>query len=286
MTKILSALKIGWVIGQAAGWALFGCALVSVAGEPFRVEPRPMDPALLPPPVELPVDPPEAAQQDATPAVPHDAVNDAAGARPVVYVHSTPGCQPCNFLWQRIRAGEFPEFQFEERPPEQWMQFVPTLTFEAMDGKTYRFDWWSVNTRDAPAEFRAAWRRRNPGVELPPLAYGAVTGGASPFDQVQKFTGPGGSFTFKPDAPINASLDDRTSIKYPSIQGRYTVENGVVRLKLEAPLPVGNYRRFLNFGFQITGAVGPENVTPTTADVTIETNRGPQKVTIQMEPVK
>jgi hypothetical protein len=44
MTKILAILKASWIIGQAAGWLLFGCLAVSVspAGEPFRVEPRPL----------------------------------------------------------------------------------------------------------------------------------------------------------------------------------------------------------------------------------------------------
>lgn len=269
--------------------------LLLLGAEPFRFD-KPLDPrpetVPLPSPTPEQVKeygpelPPQAAPQDENPTVPQDAETSAAGARPVIRKHSTPGCRPCLQLDKRIADGELAEFEFVDAPPETWMQFVPTLTFEGADGKTYRFDWWSENSRDAPAEFRAAWRRRNPAVALPPLAYGAGTGGASPFDQIHKFTGPGGRFTFQPDQPIATQLDDRTSLKYPSVQGRYTVRDGKVELKLEPPLPVGNYRKFLNFGFQITGGGGPENVTASSMDLRLDTNRGSQRVTIQMEPVK
>jgi hypothetical protein len=316
MTKILAILKASWIIGQAAGWLLFGCLAVSVspAGEPFRVEPRPLavplpdeptTPGTTPANDSTPDSAGNAATGDAKPNGPPGAQDERhapADPRPKVYVHTVhrkdrflPSlCKPCDDFdeWWLANCDSSPfniipvEYESFDALP-QWVREkgVPLVQRQSEATPTG----WACEGWSGPEALERNWNAANPGARLRLLASrgaGVPLTSASPFDQVQKFTGAGGSFTFKPDQPINAALDDRTSIKYPSIQGRYAVANGVVTLKLDAPLPVGNYRKWLNFGFQITGGSGPENVTATTADVVIQTNRGPQKVTIQMEPQK
>ena len=258
--------------------------LVVLGGEPFRFEPRPET-------VPLP-SPPDAAESagnaaaDVTPAD-IEVLHAPADLRPLCYVHTVKRlCKPCDEFgdWWLVNCDEFPlnvvpvEYESFEALP-QWVRErgVPLAHYESERQPT---GWASATWNEKT--ILATWKAANPGRSLT----AAAMTGASPFDQIQKFTGAGGSFTFQPDQPIAASLDDRTSIRYPSIQGRYAVENGVVTIKLEPPLPVGNYRKFLNFGFTINGARGPENVTAQSADITIQTNRGDQKMKIEMEPKK
>lgn len=273
--------------------------LLLIGGEePFRFEAAPIEPR----PQSVPLPEPEKAKEQTEPPADsagnaatgpqspgaHDGRHAPADPRPVVKVYTVRPqlCKPCEQYEEWWLANcDTARFNFELVEHEnfdklpQWVREagVPLLHFDGQ-GRKWCCPWRGIES------FTGTWRRVNPGVTL--AAATPKLTSASPFDQIAKFTGPGGRFTFQPDAPVSLSLDDRTSLRYPSIQGRYTVENGVVTLKLDPPLPVGNYRKFLNFGFTITGAAGPENVTATTADVRIDTNRGPQRVTIQMEPVK
>lgn len=264
--------------------AAFLFAAVGFADEParFRISPKPMDPTELPPPVELPDDnphPPEAARKEAEPESSHDSERADLGARPLVYLYTHSGCLSGQLMHAAVERGDLADLNVVERPPPEWYTTCPTWHWQDSTGQ------WRQSNATSVSAFLATFDRMNPGARLKVAASrGAV--GSSPFGQIEKFTGAGGRFSFVPDKPIAASLDDRTSIAFPSIQGRYAVRDGKVELKLDPPLPTGNYRKWLNFGFQITGAGGPENVTSTTADIRIDTNRGAQRVTIQMEPVK
>lgn len=262
--------------------------LALLTNDPFRFEPVPMDPRELPAPVEkheAPADSAGNAADGGATGVDLDDRHAPADPRPVVYLYTSPHCSAGDQMRAAIKRGDFEAagLDVQERPAPDWYTLCPTFHWQAADGK------WVIYPRDS-ASYRglkgllASFDYANPGARLKTASSGGA--GVSPFEQVERFTGPGGKFTFVPDSPIAASLDDRTSIRYPSIQGRYAVADGVVTLKLDPPLPVGNYRKFLNFGFTITGAVGPENVTAKTMDVRIDTNRGLQKVTIQMEPQK
>lgn len=255
-----------------------------VGGEPFRFEPRPET---------VPLPEPRDAESAGNAAVDSIEPTDTevphapSDPRPICYVHSVKKlCKPCEEFaeWWLQNCDQFElnvipvEYESFNALP-QWVRErgVPLAHYESEKQATG----WASATWNA-STIVATWRAANPGRGLP----AAPMAGASPFDQIAKFTGSSGSFTFRPNSPISASLDDRTSLRYPSIQGRYTVENGVVTLKLDPPLPTGEYRKFMRFGFQITGGAGPENVTPKSMDVRIDTNRGPQRVTIQMEPQK
>lgn len=310
----------------AFGCVIATFAMNASGGHPFRfeapIEPRPETVPLpeptseqrkeygpeLPPddlsPDDLPPDelspdetsselPPEPASKESLPAVPHDAETSAAGARTLtlVYFYSLPGCSAGPQVRGAIARGEFTDagLDVQERPAPSWVTTCPTFHWQLPDGR-----WWKY-PKAGSSEYSiqgmiAEFDRTVPGARLKATASRATGGSpitsSSPFDQIQKFAGPSGSFVFRPDSPIAAQLDDRTSIRYPSIQGRYTVRDGFVEMKLEPPLPSGEYRKWLRFGFQIQGAAGPENLTATAADIRIDTNRGPQRVTIQMEPEK
>lgn len=259
-----------------------------LTNDPFRFEPVPMDPAKLPAPVEIPEAPADQAGNAATerpPSADSDVLHAPADPRPVVFLYTSPHCSAGDQMRAAIRRGDFEAagLDVQEKSAPDWYTLCPTFHWQSSAGG------WVKYPRDE-GSFRGvnglltAFDLANPGARLKATASRAT--GAGPFDQIAKFTGPGGSFTFKPDTPIAASLDDRTSIRFPSIQGRYTVRDGKVELKLEPPLPTGEYRKWLRFGFQITGGGGPENVTPKTMDVRIDTNRGPQRITVTMEPQK
>lgn len=260
------------------------------ANDPFRFEPT-----NLPKPVELPTEETPADQTGnaatgASSRREQEVLHAPADPRPVVYLYTSAHCSAGDQMRAANARGEFVGLNVVEREPPEWYTLCPTFHWNGPDGRAWLYP------RDG-GKFTGvkgmldSYDRTNPGARFKAVASRGAEKpsqltSASPFDQIQKFTGTGGKFTFVPDSPINASLDDRTSLKFSSIQGRYTVSNGIVTLKLDPPLPVGEYRKWLRFGFQITGAAGPENVTATTADVTIQTNRGNQKVTIQMEPAK
>lgn len=256
---------------------------IALGAEPFRFEPLPDNVPLPIPIVTPPSDQAGNARQE---------VHAPADPRPKIFVHTVhrkglnasrlpPLCQPCETFaeWWLANCDTYPlnvepvEYESFDALP-QWVREkgVPLVQFPSKKQPTG----WACSTWE-PAKIVRLFDEANPAAPLT---------GASPFDQVHKFTGPGGKFTFTPDAPINTALDDRTSLRFQSIQGRYTVRDGKVELKLEPPLPTGEYRKWLRFGFQITGGGGPENVTATTADVRIDTNRGPQRITVTMEPQK
>ena len=70
--------------------------------------------------------------------------------------------------------------------------------------------------------------------------------------QILKFTGGSGTLGLTPDVPVDAVLDNGTSVHFTSLYGRYKASPGGVTITLEKPLPnVVVHKLFLKIGANI-----------------------------------
>ncbi len=66
-------------------------------------------------------------------------VHGAEETRPVVYVYTVRGCQPCKRLKTDIADGRLSAFRIVYRDPPEWVTTVPVLHFQGADGLWHRF---------------------------------------------------------------------------------------------------------------------------------------------------
>lgn len=103
------------------------------------------------------------------------------------------------------------------------------------------------------------------------------TDGGTALEQALRYAGPSGRFTFVPDQPIDAKLDDRTELRYTQVSGTYQIAESGATLTLDAPLPqVFSRKWFWRFGATLQGA----DFTPP-ATIGIKTNRGRYRVSLE-----
>lgn len=185
----------------------------------------------------------------------HPSKGNSAGAstsptdlRPAIRVYTLPNegaCPPCNDLKRASLAAGFPyRLDWSTQAPE-WVTAFPTLHWQGRS-RIWRqiVGWQSFNLSQIAVD--------PPVGTAPANSATAVQSQAASADVLAKalqFAGPGGTFTFQPDQPIQATMDDGTKISYSRLSGRYSITAGSAVVRFDQPLARIDARKFkVHFG--------------------------------------
>jgi len=178
------------------------------------------------------------------------AIKAPEDSRPVVYWYRLPlpkECPGCKKLEADIAAGMLPWFRFEKRPAPSWVTASPTVHFADSNGNWHSFTGWP-----GALEFARRWGNKNPGNSLQlaqpqaaPRASGPPAADQAIADALHQYLGDAGTFELRPATPIKVSIDNRTTLSYGVVRGRWKTENGKPILYFEEPFPKVETKRFL-----------------------------------------
>jgi hypothetical protein len=149
--------------------------------------------------------------------------------RPLVRVYSgdVTRCEPCarfaNWLAENRDTAPL-QFQVVKALPS-WVQSTPAFHFPAEDGGwRVVYGWTEIEAiRRAVVLANPRWSFVPPGQVSVGPSPGASPGRdlSSALDQMRGLAGTKGTLTFRPDAPVNATVRDGLSIRFSEIRGRY-----------------------------------------------------------------
>ncbi len=240
-----------------------------------------------PAPLERPILPPEAIHSDNRPVIEVHTLHDGLHSHDKRHRRL---CVPCDAFhdWEAGHRDDFPlRFELHNYASEQALpqkvrdKGVPM--FHWLDGETGK-KWDLVGWTDSEtllASYKQASKLPVAGESVTPLAMasGAPAAGESPVDLFSKFAGPG-KFSFTPDKPVGAYIDDATFIRYSQLKGSVKIVNGNPVVTIDQPYPEISAKKLgLWFRVDLMGATGQLDAKPPT--VTIEHSRGKYKLEIK-----